>query len=188
MSAPRQMTDRTLNALHGWPSPSALEYVAEFHPGIPAGDLPVEAGSVVSLNAAGRYVLGVGTLDVMPLFLFHNSDDRVVSNDGGDPATAVGGWVSIMPAGAGGASGVDAGAMSLVGSGAYELVSTAFVANAAYPPNAMLTANLSGDPEPGRLRPGVRGTDTVVGMVSRGVVDNGYGKDALAFWPLPIFP
>jgi len=188
MSAPRQMTDQTLNALHGWPSPSAVEYSAEFHPGIPAADLPVPAGSVVSLNAAGRYILGVGALDVMPLFLFHNSNDPVVGNDGGDPATAVGGWLSIIPAGGGGPSGVGNGAMSLVGNGAYELVSTAFVTTAAYPPNQMLTANLSGNPEPGYLRPGVRNTDTIVGMVSRGVVDNGYGKDALAFWPLPIFP
>jgi hypothetical protein len=28
----------------------------------------------------------------------------------------------------------------------------------------------------------------IVGIVSRGVVDNGYGKNALAFWPFPVFP
>jgi len=28
----------------------------------------------------------------------------------------------------------------------------------------------------------------IVGFVSRGVVDNGYGQNALAFWPFPVFP
>ena len=28
----------------------------------------------------------------------------------------------------------------------------------------------------------------IVGFVSRGEVDNGYGQDAVAFWPFPVFP
>lgn len=184
MSAPRQMTDRTLNALKGWPSQTALDYVAEFAPNIPGGDLPVPAGSVVSLNPSGQYILGVGNANVMPLFLFNSSDDPAVSNNGGDASTAVGGWVPVIPAGTAAASG---GALSLVATGAYELVSTAFVAGV-YPPNTPLTANLSGSSEPGKLRAGTIGTNMIVGLVSRGVVNNGYGKQALAFWPCPIFP
>jgi hypothetical protein len=28
----------------------------------------------------------------------------------------------------------------------------------------------------------------IVGLVSRGIVDNGYGHSGLAFWPFPVFP
>jgi hypothetical protein len=51
-----------------------------------------------------------------------------------------------------------------------------------------LTANKSGSAAPGKLRSGTINTNMIVGIVSRGVVDNGYGKNALAFWPCPIFP
>jgi len=178
MAAPRQMTANTLNALKGWPQMNAVDYHAAFDSSIPAGDLPVLAGSVVSLNSSGDYILGVGTTSVMPLFLFNNSDDPDVSNDGGDASTDAGVYIPISPTGQ---------AMALVAIGAYELVSTAFV-DATYAPNTPLTADLSGGGDPGKLQEGTLYTDMIVGFVSRGVVDNGYGKNALAFWPFPVFP
>lgn len=178
MPAPRQMTANTLNALKGWPQMNAVDYHAAFDSAIPSGDLPVLAGSVVSLNPSGNFILGVGTSAVMPMFLFNNSDDPDVVNDGGDASTTPGVWIPISPTGQ---------AMALVAVGAYELVSTAFVAGA-YPPNTPLTANKSGSANPGKLKAGTLYTDMVVGIVSRGVVDNGYGKSALAFWPFPVFP
>ena len=178
MAAPRQMTANTLNALKGWPNMNAVDYHSELDAGVPAGDLPVLAGSVVSLNAAGNFILGVGTTAVMPLFLFNNSDDPDVSNDGGDASTDAGVFIPISPTGQ---------AMALVAVGAYELVSTAYVA-AAYAPNDPLTADLSGGGNPGQLQAGTLYTDMIVGLVSRGVVDNGHGKNALAFWPCPVFP
>ena len=178
MAAPRRMTANTLNALKGWPQMSAVDYATRFSSSIPAGDLPVLAGSVVSLNSSGEYILGVGTSAVMPLFLFNNSDDPDVVNDGGDASTEAGVYIAISPTGQ---------ALSLVGIGAYELVSTAFVAGS-YPPNTPLTANKSSSSNPGKLKPGTLYTDMIVGIVSRGVVDNGYGKNALAFWPHPVFP
>ncbi len=178
MAAPRQMTANTLNALKGWPNMNAVDYHSELDAGIPAGDLPVLAGSVVSLNASGNFILGVGTTAVMPLFLFNNGDDPDVSNDGGDASTDAGVFIPISPTGQ---------AMALVAVGAYELVSTAYV-DAAYAPNDPLTADLSGGGNPGKLQAGTLYTDMVVGLVSRGVVDNGHGKNALAFWPCPVFP
>lgn len=178
MAAPRQMTANTLNALKGWPQMNAVDYHAELDSGIPAGDLPVLAGAVVHLNAAGNFILGVGTDAVMPMFLFNNSDDPDVSNDGGDASTDAGVFVPISPTGH---------AMALVAVGAYELVSTAYV-DAAYSPNDPLTADKSGGGNPGKLQGGTLYTDMIVGLVSRGVVDNGYGKNALAFWPCPVFP
>lgn len=172
-----QMTANTLNALKGWPSMHAVDFTAALDPDIPSEDLPVLAGSVVSLNSSGNYILGVGTSNVMPLFYFPNSDDPDVQNDGGDASTTRGVFVPIAPTGQ---------AVSLVAIGAYELVSTAFVAGS-YPPNTPLTANKSGSATPGKLRAGTINTHMIVGLVSRGIVDNGYGHNALAFWPCPIF-
>lgn len=178
MAAPRQMTANTLNALKGWPQMNSVDYHAELDSGIPGADLPVLAGAVVQLNATGNFILGVGTDSVMPLFLFNSSDDPDVSNDGGDASTDAGVFVPISPTGQ---------AMALVAVGAYELVSTAYV-DAAYAPNDPLTADKSGGGNPGLLQGGTMYTDMIVGLVSRGVVDNGYGKNALAFWPCPVFP
>lgn len=179
MATPRQMTENTLNALKGWPQQAAVDFNSSFDESIPAGDLPVLAGSVVSINAAGKFILGVGTDAVMPMFLFNNSDDPDVVNEGGDPATKKGAWVPIGPTGQ---------AMALVAVGAYELVSTAYVTGVTYAPNDKLTSDKSGGANPGKLKKGTIYTDMIVGVVSRGVVDNGYGEPALAFWPQPVYP
>jgi hypothetical protein len=168
------MTANTLNALKGWPQPAAVDYHTEFDESIVTEVLP---GSVVHLNSAGKYALGVGTTPVMPLFMFNGSRDPDVINEAGDPATEKGVWVPINPTGQ---------AMALVAVGAYELVSTTFV-DGTYDPNDPLTAALAGA-DAGKLVVGTLYTDMIVGFVSRGVVDNGYGNDALAFWPFPVFP
>lgn len=174
MGAPRQMTANTLNALKGWPQPAAVDYHTEFADTITDEVLP---GSVVHLDSDGKYALGVGTDAVMPLFMFNGSNDPDVKNEGGDPATEKGVWIAINPTGQ---------AMALVAVGAYELVSTAFVAGT-YDPNDPLTSDKTGG-DAGKLKVGTLYTDMIVGFVSRGVVDNGYGHDAVAFWPHPVFP
>lgn len=174
MSAPRQMTANTLNALKGWPQPAAVDYHTEFDEDITTEVLP---GSCVHLNSEGKYALGVGTQAVMPLFMFNGSLDPDVVNEGGNAATEKGVWVPINPTGQ---------AMALVAVGAYELVSTAFV-DGTYNPNDPLTSALTGG-NAGKLSVGTLHTDMIVGFVSRGVVDNGYGHDAVAFWPFPVFP
>jgi hypothetical protein len=175
MAAPRQMTAYTLNALKGWPQPAAVDFHTEFAEDL--ADTEVLPGSVVHLNSDGKYELGVGTLAVMPLFMFNGSNDPDVKNEGGDPATEKGVFIAINPTGQ---------AMALVAVGAYELVSTAFVSGT-YEPNDPLTSATSGG-DAGKLAVGELYTDMIVGIVSRGVVDNGYGHDAVAFWPFPVFP
>lgn len=177
MASTTQMTQYTLNALKGWPQPAAVDFHTEFDSSVAAILNPVPPGSVVHLNSSGFYALGVGTLKVMPLFMFNGSDDPDVINDAGNPATEKGVWVPINPTGQ---------AMALVGMGAYELVSTAFV-EGTYNPNDALTSDLLGA-NAGQLKVGTMYTDMIVGLVSRGVVDNGYGYDAVAFWPFPVFP
>lgn len=174
MAAPRQMTANSLNALKGWPQMNAVDYHAAFDSSV---STPVLAGSVVSLNSSGNFVKGVGNAAVMPMFLFNNSDDPDVSNDGGDASTTPGVFIPISPTGQ---------ALALVAVGAYELVSTAYVSGS-YPPNTPLSSDSSGSTA-GKLEAGTLYTNMIVGIVSRGVVDNGYGRSALAFWPFPVFP
>ena len=183
MAAPRQMTAETLNALKGWPQMSAVDYHTLIDPRIAAR---VPAGAVVHVNALGFYELGVGQSNVMPLFTFDASDDFDVKNEAGDPATEKGVWVPISPTGQ---------LMALVAVGAYELVSTHFVVpNGGFTINMLLTSPDVG-PTAGRIAQGTLGTDLICGVVSRvanadGTVDNGYGHDAVAFWPVmfPVYP
>ena len=174
----RQMTAKTLNALKGWPQMNAVDFQAKLSATIPSGDLPAPPGCVVSLNSSGEFILGVGNSNVMPMFLFYGSDSDMIANNGGDASTDKGAWVGMTPSG---------NTLALVGCGAYELVSTAYVTGQTYNPNTPLTANKSGSAAPGYLRPGVINTSMIVGLVSRGIVDNGYGHSAVAFWPHPIF-
>lgn len=174
MATSTVMTKNTLNALKGWPNPAAVDYHTEIAPSVTTTVLP---GMVTHLDSDGKYALGVGNLPVMPLFMFNGSSDPDVVNDGGDPATEKGAWIAINPTGQ---------AMALVATGAYELVSTAFVAGT-YQPNDPLTSPTSGG-NAGLLALGTMHTNMIVGIVSRGVVDNGYGSEAIAFWPFPVFP
>lgn len=182
MAAPRQMTAKTLNALKGWPQMSAVDFHAEIDPSVLDVVDPVLAGSVVRLNDSFKFQLGVGVEAVMPMFMFYNSDDPDISNDGGDPATDQDVYIPISPTGQ---------ALALPAVGAYELVSTQYV-DAVYLPNTPLTspsdADDPNDADNGKLTEGILYTDMIVGFVSRGLVNNGYGRTALAFWPFPVFP
>jgi hypothetical protein len=177
MAAPRQMTANTLNALKGWPSQSALDFHAKFDATILAANEPILAGSVVTLGDDGEFELGCDALSRMPLFLFNNSDDPDVENPGGDPTAGgdAGVWVAVAPTGQ---------AMALVATGAYELTSTAYVAGGNIDvPNTPLWSDDAGG-NIGKLDDTTwTGAKTVVGVVSRGVVDNGYGHNSVAFWP-----
>jgi hypothetical protein len=179
MAAPRQMTANTLNALKGWPSQSAVDFHSKFDATILAANEPILAGSVVCLGADGEFELGIDAADRMPLFLFNNSDDPDVENDGGDASTLSGVWVPVAPTGQ---------AMALVAVGAYELTSTQFVTGGNIDvPNTPLWSDDAGG-NIGKLDDTTwGGAKTVVGVVSRGVVDNGYGHDSVAFWPV-FFP
>ena len=172
MAAPRQMTKYTLNALKGWPSQSAVDFVAKLDSSVSTD--PVYAGSVVSLNSSGNFILGTDALSVMPMFVFQNSDDPDVANDGGTASTDAGVWVPVAPTGQ---------MMALVATGAYELVSTQYVTGSTYTINLPLWADDSGD-DIGKLDATTwKSEKTVVGVISRGVVDNGYGHNGVAFWP-----
>jgi hypothetical protein len=174
------MTAKTLNALKGWPHMNAVDFAAEFDPGVADILDPVPPGSVVHLNEEGLLELGVGILPVMPLFTFYSSDDPDIKNDGPDPATERDGWVSIQPPHGGG------NMLCFPAVIAAELVSTAYV-DGEYPPNSFLTSDREGG-NAGKLKIGSIYVDMIVGQVSRGITNNGYDYDAVAFWPMPVYP
>ena len=182
MAAPRQMTANTLNALKGWPSQSAVDYVSTIDATQLAGHNSgvTLAGTVVSLGADGEYEIGVGTDDRMPLFLFNNSDDPDVANDGGDAGAGgdKGVWVPVSPSG---------NMMALVATGAYELTTTQFAgATGTFTPNTPLDSDKYGTgANDGKVTAHTwGGRSTIVGIVSRnGYQDNGYGVDCVSFWP-----
>jgi hypothetical protein len=170
------MTRHTLDAIKGWPSPYAVDFAAKLSVNVPESRRPILSGTVLRLNDAGEYELGTGTRDVMPLFAFNNSDDPDVINEGGDPATEAGVWIAISPTGK---------MMALPAKGAYELMSTEYIADT-YLPNDLLYATDGTGATDGKLRKATKGTHTICGITSRGVRDNGHGQNALAFWPVVI--
>ena len=173
MSTPVQMFDQILDALKGWPSPYALDKSVDLAVGEPA----VVAGRVLSLNASGKFQLGL-ECNAMPIFAWQKSDDfdvvgddgNLVGSGGGDP---VGGEPIPKMSG-------------LVATGSYELQSTEFDATATYAPNTPLTSGAPGAADAGIIKPTSDGNfygETVCGVVSDGVgASENHGIDLLTFW------
>lgn len=174
------MPSRALSVVKGPQplSPSVLDYTAPYSATIPAQDKPVMPGAIMQVNASGEFILGLGSDKVVPLINWSKSDGPDVTNDGGNPATDRFAWTSTSS---------EVG-NALVCTGGYEIATTQFVTGQTYNPNTPLTANKSGSADPGKLRPGTLGTHMIAGFVSRGVIDNGYGYDALTWWTCPVFP
>lgn len=183
MVAPVQMTTHTLEAPKGWPSPHAVDFVSKISANVTID--PVFAGRVVHLNASGEFEMGLPNVSKaghMPIFLFQNSNDPDVQNDGGNAAVDKGVWVPIAPVG---------NIMGLVAAGAYELESTEFEPAAtagAYVPGDVLsaTADNANAVTGGRITRNsiVAYEDPLCGVVSRGVFENSHQRNALAFWPV----
>ena len=185
------MTEHSLNALKGWPSPHAIDYSAAFHglgtDGLVDGYVAF-SGSLVSLNASGNLVYGVAA-GAMPMFLFQNSDDPDVANDGGDALVTSGAWTAVAPTGK---------MMALPACGSYELATTEFTgAIGDYLPNIPLIADTNaadGDhADRGKVNAGTTiaaaaDSADVVGIVSRlrtaTSPDNSHGKAEVCFWPV----
>jgi len=138
---------------------------------------------VLSLNASGNLVLGLppaSTTSVpMPLFLRQNADDNDVNPfTVGTPVTSAG--ISGQRFGVAGPI-----LGCLVATGGYELDSTEFV-SASYPPGTLLTADVTGNPNPGKLAAATLNPTTrvvaVCGISSEGVKTNHNGSQVLRFW------
>lgn len=144
-----------------------------------AEGVSAEAGMVVHRNSSGLFELGVGSLEVMPLFLWQSDDDFDVSqgSGAGDPASDQEAYVGIGPEG---------DMTAFVATGATELFSTEYTgADNTFVPNAYLTSATSGG-SAGKLAITTIGTTTICGMVSTGI-DTLQKKKGVRFYPL-YFP
>jgi hypothetical protein len=182
-TAPSQAYDYHLNPVKGWPNPAALDFSAKINSSV-AYDL--RAGQVVHLNSAGTLEPGCKGKQ-MPLFLFQGAAEYDVNNASSDQ------WIPIQPSGA---------VMCIVATAAVELETTEFVSGLTYAPNDHLKSTGSGitssdealtNKRPTSSSSGVLTnnsvtlyTNTVVGVVSRGLFTNYNKKQMLAFWPVYI--
>jgi hypothetical protein len=125
-----------------------------------------------------------GDNPVMGIFLWQNSDDFDVANDGGDPNVNPR-WYGVLPAQRGTLNG-------LVASGPFELQTTEYDTTKTYNANTLLY----GEPNDTNATLGWAGrltTDngggsprTVCGVVSRGICTNYNEVSVLTFWSVFI--
>lgn len=180
---PRQDIQHTLDVVRGY---NGLEKLTFQAPVDSAVQFPLYAGSVVHLNANGKFEAGVKAA-TMPLFLWHSVDDFDVVNDGTN-TTAAGDydWFSVFP----GQTQADTTLTAYVATGGFELVSTEFDTSATYAPNDLLTSspNNTNAARGGKLRKleGAEAlyTTPVVGVVSRGTDLSKERIARLYFWPV----
>ncbi len=131
---PRRIpTHHTLDVVKGLRPPNDLDFVAPFAAADLTGTNAIQggiafAGRCVSLNANGEFIFGVGNYE-MPMFLFSNSDDADVKNDGGDVTTEPDAWKGSTPAG---------GLKAVVAIMGAEFETTEFDASANYAVNDLL--------------------------------------------------
>lgn len=155
---PPQMFDNLLEPIKGWFHISALD--KDVVP-VDLTDTRLIAGRVVSLDSAGKAVPGLAA-NAMPLFLWQNATDFDVFRDAG---------------------GIGGGKLNtLVATGGYELQTTEFQTGT-FNPNTFLTADAPGaGADIGKIKPGVVATDTILGIVSDGQLNNENGKAVVQFW------
>ena len=175
---PSPMQSNLLTTLKGWWDMHALDFHATLSANV---TFPVPRGRCMSLNSVGQLETGVLTT-AMALFTFPRSDDlSVVFNGGGTTfANDAKAYLGPFPAGA---------ILTLVATGGYELATTEFAAGSYTPGQTLKAINANTNATTGgTVTAGIAYTDPIVGVVSRGIVDNGYGYNALAFWPVYLPP
>lgn len=176
MSLPGQMFDHRLNVAKGWPHQAALDFTAKISANV-LYDL--RAGQVTHLNSVGELEPGVKLLQ-MALFIFQGANDLDVNNQRNDQ------WTPVSPTGR---------VACFVAKGGFELETTEYLTALSYARNDHLwapTGNTSGDEfvsgvltnaSPGTLYH-ASNMQARIGVVSRGVFKNSYGKSVIAFWPI----
>lgn len=139
----------------------------------------VPAGRCVHLNEDGEWELGIGSLTTMAYFLRDSSyaSDVAYGQDvGGDPEDEVNAYVIGVPVGR---------MTALPATFPGELESTEYDPEEDYPPGTPLTSTANNSSaDGGLLVPGEFGTDTIVGIVTNGIVtDPSTGVRRVSFQP-----
>ena len=149
------MYDHMLNALKGWPGPWALDKDADLE-----ADETIYKGMCIYINASGNFQAGL-ECGSMPIIAVRNSDGSDVRTS---PGNMTGGKMT-----------------GIVVTGGYEIETTEFDEDLSYPPNTALTATNTGT-DRGEITVGTFYDDTILGVVSDGVVTAPYSQSMLRFW------
>lgn len=164
-----QQFAHTVDVVKGGPVNARLEYTAP----VSADAAGIFKGSLVSLNAEGKFVLGLPSAKAMPLWSKKNQNDPDVVSG------SVDGNGTVLTASITGGQ-IDA----YVATGGFELETTEFVAGT-YEANTYLTAGA--DTNLGKVIATTEapyGATAIVGIVSRGITAGIYKTQRLAFWPV----
>jgi hypothetical protein len=124
-----------------------------------------DRGALISLNSDGELVKGCAD-GAMPMYAITASEDY-------DANSEVGGMVGAEPA-------------AWVGSGAFEIYTTEFLATDNYTPNAYLTPATSTDAGKVKLAAAGHSSHLICGQVSQGVKADIYKQDVLYFWTMNV--
>jgi len=154
--------DHLLDPVSGYDGMHDLQYKAA-----PAEDEVFNRGSLISLDADGNFEAGLGGSGAnrMPLWAINASYDLDVKSDSGNIS---GGVVAAYPA-----------------TGGFELVSTEFDTTGTYAPNDPLIDDDS--VATGAMKLGTKpyaASETIVGIVSKGVFTETYNQTVIQFWPV----
>jgi hypothetical protein len=147
--------DHMLNALKAWPGPWALDKEADLE-----DNEVVFKGTCMYLNANGNFQAGLAC-NAMPVLSVRNSSGSDVRQS---PGNITGGKVA-----------------GIVVTGGYEVETTEYDDTQNYAPNTPLTAVNTGVTR-GIVTVGTFYIDTVLGVVSDGVITGPYSKGLLRFW------
>lgn len=169
---PGQMFDHTMIELSGRSTMHALDFAAA-----PAAGEVVFAGSVMTLNANGAFVSGLGAGVANTQLFQHRAPMAIFAIQGTNEFDA--------NSDVGNASGgVQSG---IVASGGYEIQTTEYVADT-YRPNDLLTFAVGANRGKVDLAKDNYSDCHVLGCVSRGTETNADGKNVISFWTVFLPP
>jgi len=165
---PGQMFDHSIIELSGRSTMHALDFAAA-----PASGETVNRGGVMTLNANGEFVAGMGAGVANTQLFQHNAPMAIFAIQGTDEFDANSDIGNMS-------GGVQSG---LVASGGYEIQTTEFVAKT-YNPNDLLTFAVGANRGRVTIAKDNYSNCHCVGVVSRGVETNADNKSVLSFWTI----
>jgi hypothetical protein len=163
---PGQMFDHTMIELSGRSTMHALDITA-----VPAAGEVVSAGAVMTLNANGQFVAGLGAGVANTQLFEHNAPMAIFAIQGTNEFDANSDVGNMS-------GGIQSG---IVASGGYEIQTTEYVAGV-YRPNDLLTFAVAPDRGLVTLARDNYSDCHVLGVVSRGTEVNADSKDVISFW------
>jgi hypothetical protein len=160
------MFDHSIIELSGRSQMYALDFSAEA-----ASGESVRQGGVLTLNANGKFVSGLGAGVLATALVAHNAPMAIFAIQGTNEFDANSDIGNMS-------GGVQSG---LVATGGYEIQTTEFVVGI-YKPNDLLTFAVGADIGKVTLSADLYSSNHVLGVVSRGSSTNADNKSVLSFW------